>query len=60
MKYTDKELLDWVNNGAYGNVYSNLQSVEWQLNNWTTDIRVAIARCIDGDKRDKERNKDEH
>jgi hypothetical protein len=53
MKYTDTQLLDWIAKGGYGHVIDNIQTVEWQLNNWTSDIREAVARCIDADKEDK-------
>ena len=48
VQYTDKELLDWINNGDDGNLRDNLQSVDYKIlhcDKW--DIREAIASCIE-------------
>jgi hypothetical protein len=47
VQYTDKELLDWVNDGDEGNLRDNLESVDYQIlhcDKW--DIRKAIAACL--------------
>jgi len=54
VQYTDKELLDWLNDGDDGNIRDNLEAVDYQIchrNKW--DIREAIAACLKHSKENK-------
>lgn len=47
-KYTDKELLDWLENGH--DIISNLQEIEWVLEHRkdkVNTVRDALAHCIE-------------
>ena len=52
-KYTDTQLLDWLEHGSDGNTIDNIQAIEWKVSNRNMTIRQAVAECLDVEEQDK-------